>query len=132
MTAKKTPAAIAKVEEKKSNWARMRDEARSIRSEERSKIQPYEFDGTEPATIVYKPDSAEQTAALARMLDAKTGMSDGEIRELFEALLGDAFTPIWAVIKGEHASVLWLLFQDIYEHFEKPVPEEDVTPEGGV
>ena len=73
-----------------------------------------------------------QTAALARMFDSKLGLSDGEIKELFQALLGESFDPIWQVIKGEHASILWLLFQDIYEHFEKPIPEEDVTPEGGV
>lgn len=130
MTAAKTPKPIAKAEVKKSRWAQMRDEARAAAEEKRAAIAPYEFDGTEPATLVYPPDSVEQVTALARLLDSKLGMRDGEIRDLFEALLGKSFGPIWDVIKDEPATVLWPLFDDINNHFQA-VPADEVDAQGG-
>lgn len=129
--AKKTPAPIVKADEKKSRWAQMRDDARRKAAEQRAEIEPYEFDGTEPATLVYPPTTVEQITSLARLLDSKLGMRDGEIRDLFEALLGEAFTPIWDVIKHEDASVLWVLFEDINNHFQEAVPADEVDAQGG-
>ena len=131
MTAAKTPKTAAKTAAAKSRWATMRDEAREAAAERRAKIAPYEFDGTEPATLVYPPDSVDQVTALARLMDSEQGMRDGEIRFLFETLLGDSFAPIWAVIKDEPANVLWPLFGDINDHFQA-VPADEVDEQGGV
>lgn len=120
MPAAKKPATTeaSEVEAPKSRWATMRDEARA----KHKPRPPYLFDGTEPPTEISAPDTADRGTALAQLLDR--GISDGEVRRLFEVVCGDAFDAVWEVVGPEPIEVLFPLFQEINEHFAA-VPAED-------
>lgn len=112
---------------KKSRWATMRDQARA----EHRPLPPYEFDGTEPPTLITAPDTVERATALARLIDTKGRVHERDARDLFETLCGPAFDAIWAVVKDEPAEVLMPLFQDINSHFTSvPAEEGDDLPGG--
>ncbi|WP_433677975.1 hypothetical protein [Nocardia sp. CA-119907] len=113
----------------KSTWLQMRDEARATR--QRKRKQPYMFDGTTPPTPVHEPDTVWQVLTLAALLDGQD-MPAGRIRELFEALCGDGFEAVWAVVKDEPAEVLWPLFDAINTHFNAlPDPAQAGELPGG-
>ncbi|WP_062989957.1 hypothetical protein [Nocardia anaemiae] len=113
----------------KSTWLQMRDEARATRRRKRKR--PYMFDGTTPATPIHEPDTVWQVLTLAALLDGQD-MPAGRIRELFEALCGDGFEAVWAVVKDEPAEVLWPLFDAINTHFNSlPDPKQAGDLPGG-
>ncbi|MEV6321371.1 hypothetical protein AB0M45_09265 [Nocardia sp. NPDC051787] len=113
----------------KSQWLQMRDDARANRNRKRKK--PYMFDGTTPPTPIHEPDTVWQVITLAALLDGQQ-MPAGRIRELFEALCGEGFHAVWAVVKDEPAEVLWPLFDAINTHFNSlPDPEEAAELPGG-
>ncbi|WP_063045995.1 hypothetical protein [Nocardia pseudovaccinii] len=113
----------------KSTWLQMRDEARATR--QRKRKHPYMFDGTTPATPIHEPDTVWQVLTLAALLDGQD-MPTGRIRELFEALCGDGFEAVWAVVKDEPAEVLWPLFDAINTHFNSlPDPQQAGELPGG-
>ncbi|WP_067839674.1 hypothetical protein [Nocardia lijiangensis] len=113
----------------KSTWLQMRDEARATRKQKRK--PPYMFDGTTPATPIHEPDTVWQVLTLAALLDGQD-MPVGRIRELFEALCGDGFDAVWAVVREEPAEVLWPLFDAINRHFNAlPDPKQAGELPGG-
>jgi hypothetical protein len=98
---------------KKSRWAKMRDEARA----KHKPIEPYEFDGTEPPTLISSPDSVERLTALTEMIDGQGSFDFANLRPMFKALCGESFDAVWVVVKDEPADVLLPLFEDIWGHF---------------
>lgn len=113
----------------KSTWLQMRDEARASRKQKRKR--PYMFDGTTPPTPIHEPDTVWQVLTLAALLDGQD-MPAGRIRELFEAMCGDGFEAVWAVIRAEPVEVLWPLFDAINRHFSSlPDPEQVGELPGG-
>jgi hypothetical protein len=107
----------------KSRYAQMRDAARA----KQKPVEPYEFDGTEPPTLITMPDTVDRVTAVAEMLDGDIGY--GDMRRLFAAFCGDAFPTVWAVIKNEPFDVLIDLVTDMNAHFNA-VPKDDDTPGG--
>ncbi|MGW4769862.1 hypothetical protein ACWEO2_17680 [Nocardia sp. NPDC004278] len=107
----------------------MRDDARASRKRKRK--APYMFDGTLPPTPIHEPDTVWQVLTLAALLDGQD-MPAGRIRELFEALCGDGFNAVWAVVKDEPAEVMWPLFDAINTHFNSlPDPQQAGELPGG-
>ncbi|MBF6333321.1 hypothetical protein [Nocardia transvalensis] len=112
-----------------SRWVQMRDDARAERKRKRK--PPYLFDGTTPPTPIHEPDTVWQVLTLAALLDGQQ-MPAGRIRELFQALCGDGFDAVWAVVKDEPAEVLWPLFEAINTHFNAlPDPNQVGELPGG-
>ncbi|WP_109523561.1 MULTISPECIES: hypothetical protein [Nocardia] len=112
-----------------SAWMQMRDEARATR--DRKRKPPYMFDGTNPPTPINEPDSVWQVLTLAAVLDGED-VEVGRIKELFEAMCGDGFERVWAVVKDEYIEVLWPLFDAINKHFNAlPAPEQVGELPGG-
>ncbi|WP_280389796.1 hypothetical protein [Nocardia wallacei] len=114
------PVEAVEAEAPKSRWATMRDEARA----NHKPVPPYEFDGTEPPTLITAPDSADRVTALAQLLDGEGDVAPGDIRRLFEVVCGPAFDAVWRVVGPEPFEVLFPLFRDINNHFQA-VPAED-------
>lgn len=107
----------------KSRYAQMRDAARA----KQKPAPPYEFDGTEPPTLITMPDTVERVTAIAELLDGQLGF--GELRNAFAALCGDAFPAVWNVVKNDPFEVLVELMNDMNQHFNA-VPEDDDLPGG--
>ncbi|WP_157978675.1 MULTISPECIES: hypothetical protein [Nocardia] len=120
MAAPRKPAASTEVEApKKGRYATLRDEARG----KHKPLPPYEFDGTEPPTLISAPDTVERATALARLIDSKGRVNERDVVPLFESVCGPAFDAVWDVIKDEPMEVLFPLFADINSHFAA-IPEE--------
>ena len=106
---------------KKSRWAALRDQARA----QHKPIAPYEFDGTEPPTLITAPDTIERATALAELVDSDGRFEYNSIKRLFAVVCGDAFERVWEVVKGEPVELLLMLINDINEHFGNIVPGDE-------
>ncbi|WP_280465240.1 hypothetical protein [Nocardia brasiliensis] len=126
---KKTTAKVAaKVTEPAlSRFAQLEREATAT-------VEPkpdYMFDGTNPPTPIKEPVTAEQVTAFAQLFDQRGGVDVAHLRDLFAAVCGDAFEPVWAVVGRKHFNVLMALIGDINDHFNTvPGAEGDDLPGG--
>lgn len=118
----KTAAAPAK-----SRWLTLRDEARA----KRGTVEPYMFDGTEPPTPIMSPTTVDQVTAVAEIMDGNGDFDVTHMRRLFQIVCGDAFDAIWQVVKDEPFEVLFLLVNDMNEHFYAAPGEEAADLPGG-
>ncbi|MFE7745377.1 hypothetical protein [Nocardia sp. NPDC057455] len=111
----------------KSRWAQMRDQARA----QHKPRDPYEFDGTEPPTLITAPDTVERATALAALIDQEGSIDPANLRPLFETVCGPAFPAVWSVVKDEPAEVLFPLISDINDHFNAVPGDEGADLPGG-
>ncbi|MBF6326590.1 hypothetical protein IU451_29260 [Nocardia cyriacigeorgica] len=124
--AKKTTAGAAlKKAAAKSRFAELRDQARA----NRKVTEPYMFDGTEPPTPILPPDTVDQVTAVAQILDRDGDFDIADTRKLFAIICGEAFPAVWSSIKDEPLELMFLLVNDINDHFNM-VPEDDDLPGG--
>lgn len=125
--AKKTTTAGAALKKAaaKSRFAELRDQARA----NRKVTEPYMFDGTEPPTPILPPDTVDQVTAVAQIMDRDGDFDIADTRNLFAIICGEAFPAVWQAIKDEPLELMFLLVNDINDHFNM-VPEDDDLPGG--
>lgn len=103
-----------KIEPKaESRFARLLAEA----NEKVAKVEPYIFDGVEPAIEVLPPSTVEDVLEVGFIMENLADLDAPRIRRIFGLFFGARFDDAWEVLKGAPAEILILLLEDMNNHF---------------